>query len=233
MRSTNPGRRARLTRSSFYRDEYILNAAIKHYPKPYIALIHGIVMGGGVGVSVHGSHRIADETTTFAMPETGIGLFPDVGGSYFLPRMPGRDRHVSRADRRAAEDGRLRSMPASPRISCRQTEWDALIDALASGSAHRHGGAIARLRGPCRRPSSPNIATPIDRIFAEDSVEEILAALDAEHTDWARDTAKTIRSKSPTSTKLDVPPDPRRHEARIRRLHADGISHGEPHRRGP
>src|SRR5262249_34440253 len=60
----------------FYRDEYVLDAVIKHYPKPYVALIGGIVMGGGVGVSVHGSHRIADETTTFAMPETGIGLFP-------------------------------------------------------------------------------------------------------------------------------------------------------------
>src|SRR5258708_36010934 len=67
---------------SFYRDEYVLDAAIKHYPKPYLALIRGIVMGGGVGVSVHGTYRVADETTTFAMPETGIGLFPDVGGSF-------------------------------------------------------------------------------------------------------------------------------------------------------
>src|ERR1051325_1699465 len=72
----------------FYRDEYRLNAAIKHFPKPYVALLHGIVMGGGVGVSVHGSHRVADETVVFAMPETGIGLFPDVGATYFLPRLP-------------------------------------------------------------------------------------------------------------------------------------------------
>ncbi|MBV8801127.1 MAG: enoyl-CoA hydratase/isomerase family protein, partial [Alphaproteobacteria bacterium] len=73
----------------FYRDEYRLNRAIRHFPKPYVALLQGIVMGGGVGVSVHGSHRVANETVTFAMPETGIGLFPDVGGSYFLPRLPG------------------------------------------------------------------------------------------------------------------------------------------------
>jgi enoyl-CoA hydratase len=73
----------------FYRDEYLLNAAIKHYPKPYVALLRGFVMGGGVGVSLHGSHRVADETMLFAMPETGIGLFPDVGGSFFLPRLPG------------------------------------------------------------------------------------------------------------------------------------------------
>ncbi len=91
----------------FYRDEYILDAAIKHYPKPYVALISGIVMGGGVGVSVHGSHRIADETTTFAMPETGIGLFPDVGRKLLPAALSGRGRHVSRAHRCAPQDHRL------------------------------------------------------------------------------------------------------------------------------
>jgi enoyl-CoA hydratase len=73
----------------FWREEYILNAAIKHYPKPYIALIDGIVMGGGVGVCVHGSHRVAGDRFQFAMPEVGIGFFPDVGATWFLPRLPG------------------------------------------------------------------------------------------------------------------------------------------------
>src|SRR5262249_26971294 len=73
----------------FWRDEYRLNAAIKNYRKPYVALIDGIVMGGGVGVSVHGSHRVAGDRFSFAMPEAGIGLFPDVGATWFLPRMPG------------------------------------------------------------------------------------------------------------------------------------------------
>jgi enoyl-CoA hydratase len=74
--------------AEFFKEEYLLNAQIKAYPKPYIALINGIVMGGGVGVSAHGSHRVGTEKTMFAMPETGIGFFPDVGGTYFLPRMP-------------------------------------------------------------------------------------------------------------------------------------------------
>src|SRR6188768_2813770 len=73
----------------FWRDEYPLNLAIKNYRKPYVALIDGIAMGGGVGVSVHGSHRIAGDRFSFAMPEVGIGFFPDVGATWFLPRMPG------------------------------------------------------------------------------------------------------------------------------------------------
>jgi len=74
---------------AFWHEEYILNAAIKRYPKPYVALIDGIVMGGGVGVSVHGSHRVAGDRFQFAMPEVGIGFFPDVGATWFLPRLPG------------------------------------------------------------------------------------------------------------------------------------------------
>ena len=74
---------------TFWRDEYPLNVAIKRYPKPYVALIDGIVMGGGVGVSIHGSHRVAGDRFQFAMPEVGIGFFPDVGATWFLPRLPG------------------------------------------------------------------------------------------------------------------------------------------------
>ena len=76
-------------RKRFWHDEYRCNTLIGEYPKPFIALIDGIFMGGGVGLSVHGSHRIISEHAMFAMPETGIGLFPDVGGTYFLPRCPG------------------------------------------------------------------------------------------------------------------------------------------------
>ena len=77
------------TTHMFFWDEYRLDFAVHEFPKPYVALVDGIVMGGGVGISVHGSHRVMTERTTFAMPECGIGLFPDVGGTAFLPRAPG------------------------------------------------------------------------------------------------------------------------------------------------
>src|SRR3954465_14071494 len=73
----------------FWREEYALNVRIKGYPKPYVSLIDGLVMGGGVGVSLHGSHRVAGDRYAFAMPEVSIGFFPDVGATWFLPRLPG------------------------------------------------------------------------------------------------------------------------------------------------
>src|SRR5690606_37587077 len=75
---------------ALYAAEYCLNPYLKTYPNPYVPRVDGIIMGGGVGLSVHGSHRVAGEKLMFAMPETGIGFFPDVGGTFFLPRMPGK-----------------------------------------------------------------------------------------------------------------------------------------------
>src|SRR5262245_166049 len=91
----------------YFREEYALNARIKRYRKPYVALIDGIVMGGGVGISVHGSHRVAGDKFTFAMPEVGIGFFPDIGATWFLPRLPGAlgTYCALTGERLAAEDG--------------------------------------------------------------------------------------------------------------------------------
>jgi enoyl-CoA hydratase len=185
----------------FYRDEYLLDAAIKHYPKPYIALISGIVMGGGVGVSVHGSHRIADETTTFAMPETGIGLFPDVGGSYFLPRCydgPEMGLYLALTGTRLASANVYWERIATNFVERKNRQ--ALLDRLAGGEDP--DTAIATLATPMPDNFVPDHREEIERIFAAHSVEALMTALDSEGTDWARSTAATIRKKSPTSIKL-------------------------------
>jgi enoyl-CoA hydratase len=183
----------------FYRDEYILDAMIKHFPKPYVALIRGIVMGGGVGVSLNGSHRVADESTMFAMPETGIGLFPDVGGSYFLPRLPGETgMYLALTGARLKSADALNSGVATHFVPAANT--DALIERLATGDAP--DAAITALAGDAGAPPLAQHQALIDRCFAGNSVETILSALAAELNEWAVATATTIRTKSPTSLKL-------------------------------
>jgi len=183
----------------FYRDEYLLDAAIKHYPKPYVALIHGIDMGGGVGVSVNGSHRVAGETMLFAMPETGIGLFPDVGGSYFLPRCPGEiGMYLALTGARLKTAEAIYAGIATHFVPA--TKWDDLLSTLSNGAPVR--SSISGLNETVPETFLVRHHEAIDRIFANNSVEEILAALDAEYEDWAQDAAKTIRAKSPTSLKI-------------------------------
>jgi len=183
----------------FYRDEYILDATIKHYTKPYIGLIHGIDMGGGVGVSVNGAFRVAAENLAFAMPETGIGLFPDVGGSYFLPRCPGQiGMYLSLTGARLKTPEALYAGIATHFIPI--AKWDVVIASLANGDAPEQV-----LNGVAESVPETFLVLhrqAIDRIFSGSSVEEILSALDNEREDWAGDAAKTIRNKSPTSLKI-------------------------------
>jgi enoyl-CoA hydratase len=184
----------------FYRDEYILDAAIRHYPKPYIALLRGIVMGGGVGVSVHGAYRIADETTTFAMPETGIGLFPDVGGSHFLPRMPGETgMYLALSGARLKTADCLYTRVATHFVPAEM--WGDFVELLMEGHDAKDVLAASFAKDPGLPPIAEHRAK-IDSIFAKGSVEAILMALDGDGSDWAQGTAKTIRFKSPTATKL-------------------------------
>jgi enoyl-CoA hydratase len=183
----------------FYRDEYVLDATIKHFPKPYVALIRGIVMGGGVGVSLHGSHRVADESTMFAMPETGIGLFPDVGGSYFLPRLPGETgMYLALTGARLKSADAVNSGVATHFVPAANT--DMLIERVAANEAP--DAAIAALAGSAGAPPLAEYRAAIDRCFAGSSVEAILSALDSDGNDWARATAATVRTKSPTSLKI-------------------------------
>jgi len=190
---------------AFWRDEYPLNALIKAYRKPYVSLIDGIVMGGGVGVSVHGSHRVAGDRFSFAMPEVGIGFFPDVGATWFLPRMPGEigTYCALTGERFNAADGFAAGI-ATHRVP--SARFPALLEGL-SGTV-----PIDAMLASFSEPAGegPIIArkAAIDRLFAGSSVEAILAALDGEagaddaDADWAAKTGASIRAKSPLSLKL-------------------------------
>src|SRR5579884_2274349 len=162
---------------AFWRDEYPLNAAIKRYHKPYIALIDGIVMGGGVGVSVHGAYRVAGDRFAFAMPEVGIGFFPDVGATWFLPRMPGElgTYCALTGERFGAADGVAAGI-ATHRIS--SARFPELMEALAGATPV--DAALAAFAEPAGEGPILARKADIDRLFAQDRVEDILAALDRE-----------------------------------------------------
>src|SRR5882762_9502750 len=133
---------------AFWREEYFLNAMIKHYSKPYVALIDGIVMGGGVGVSVHGSHRIAGDHFAFAMPEVGIGFFPDVGATWFLPRLPGEiGTYCALTGERLRAADAVATGIATHRVE--SVRFAELVEALCGAVSVDAG------RGRCAEPPSP------------------------------------------------------------------------------
>jgi len=181
---------------TFWREEYELNIRIKRFPKPYVAQIDGIVMGGGVGVSIHGSHRVLGERALFAMPEVGIGFFPDVGATYALPRLPDRagaylaltGERIGTADMLTLGLG-THAVPSSALADLRE--------ALTTGEP------VDAVLGPARTEPGPGPLEAhrpaIARCFEAESVMAILARLDADGSAFAQRTAATIRTKSPTS----------------------------------
>lgn len=194
---------------AFFREEYALNHLIHHFPKPYVALVDGICMGGGLGLSVHGSHRVVTERLVLAMPETGIGLFPDVGGGWFLPRFPGEaGTYLGLTGARCNAADALWLGYATQHVE--HSRLDGLVDALAAAdweSGAAHDVATRVLSGfhtdTGASPLSAH-AEEINRCFAASRVEDILTALDAEGTDWARETRATLARMSPSSLKVTL-----------------------------
>jgi len=190
----------------FFRKEYLFNWRVHHFPKPYVALIDGITMGGGVGASVHGSHRVAGDRLTVAMPETAIGFFPDVGGSWFLNRCPGATGVYAALTgaRLGPADALYLGIATHHAPGAR---YDALVDALAgadfAGNAHAAVDRVLRDfetdPGPADLPARQ---AAIDAAFGRDGVEAILAALQADGSAWARETADVLAEKSPSSLKV-------------------------------
>lgn len=188
------GRTDGIAAADFFRVEYTLNAQIKHYPKPYIALMDGITMGGGVGISVHGSHRIATDRTVFAMPETGIGLFPDVGGGWFLPRL----------------DGELGTWLALTGAQLRGSDvhaagiathyvpeiHDLKAELLAGGDIE---AVLAKYAKPAPVPAYAEHREIIDRCFGRGTVTDICLALKLDDSDWADAQGEILAKRSPLS----------------------------------
>ncbi len=201
------GRAGERLTDDFFRAEYTLNRLVHVFAKPYVALIDGVTMGGGVGLSVHGSHRVAGDRTLLAMPEVGIGLFPDVGATYFLPRLPGRlglflaltGWRLNAAD--AVYCGLATDYVPSARM-------DDLCTAFAEldWNEAQPGTLVDRVIERFKTPPAASQLQPhqdlIDHCFSARSVESILAALDESGDAWTAEVAGIIRRQSPTSLKV-------------------------------
>ncbi len=190
------GRAAR----EFFATEYRLNALLFDYAKPIVAVMDGIVMGGGVGISAPAQYRIATERTVFAMPETGIGLLPDVGGGWFLPRLPGETGMwlALTGARIKAADCLLVGLATDYVESAR-------VEALKAALVARPGEidtVLTEFEAEAGEPALAQHREAIDRAFARQGVEAIVQALEADGSDWAGQQLRTLSTKSPQALKV-------------------------------
>lgn len=191
----------------FFRNEYRNNELIGNYKKPYIAIIDGITMGGGVGLSVHGKYRIATERTLFAMPETAIGLFPDVGGGYFLPRisgnlgaylgltgfrLKGRDVQKAGVATHFVESSQLAELEND------LTQCKSLSD--VDGTLYKYSSLLKDTSEFVLKPHLEQI----EKAFGGDTIEDIVMNLHSDGSEWAMSTLKLISKMSPTSLKITL-----------------------------
>jgi enoyl-CoA hydratase len=185
----------------FFHDEYQLNHVLFTYPKPVVAFMDGITMGGGVGISQPARFRVATENTKFAMPETGIGLFPDVGGGWYLSRLEGRvGQFLALTGSRVAGSGCL-----ALGLATHYVPSSALAEAkmrIASEEVERIDGILGTVSDT--PPASKIVETlvQINRHFASNAFEDILASLDGDESAWAMKELATLRTKSPQTCKV-------------------------------
>jgi enoyl-CoA hydratase len=181
----------------FFFIEYRLNALLMAYPKPTVAVMDGVVMGGGVGLALPCQTRVVTERTTFAMPETGIGLFPDVGGGWHLPRLPGRTGLWL-----ALTGARIKGADCLALGLGTHFVQSAAVPELKAAVLAEGPQAVARFASdPGPAPLAPH-REALDRLFGADSVEAIVAALEGDGSDWAKAQLATLASKSPQTLKV-------------------------------
>jgi enoyl-CoA hydratase len=189
-----------VTAREFFFTEYRLDHLLFHYPKPVVAFMDGVVMGGGVGISRPARFRVGTERTVFAMPETGIGLFPDVGGSWYLSRMPdhiGLWLALTGARIRAADCELLGIITDYVEAA----KLEALKQAIVADPGELET-LLTEFEADAGRPPVAQHQDDIARYFAGPNVESIVQALEGAELDWTREQARTIRTKSPTSLKV-------------------------------
>ncbi len=195
------GRENKALFEGFFHDEYRMNQAIARLVTPYVAILDGVTMGGGVGLSIHGPFRVATERTLFAMPETGIGLIPDVGGTHALARLPGEiGTWLALTGARLKAADCLYAGIATHFVAVERLE---VLRGELAESAETPAEILGALHGHAGESSLPALRDGIDFHFGHDRVEDVLASLD-EGDDWARAQAATIRKMSPTSCKLTL-----------------------------
>ncbi|MGC5777896.1 enoyl-CoA hydratase/isomerase family protein [Methylobacterium sp. NFXW15] len=185
----------------FWRDEYRLDSRISRFEKPFVAVMDGITMGGGVGLSGHAAHRVVTERSRVAMPETGIGYLPDVGGTWLLPRAPGElGTYLGLTGAQiGAADAILCGMAD---VFVPSASLPDLIAVLASGE--EVDAALTRFaQNPGEAPLEAHRAV-IDRCFAFDMMDEIVSALDADGSGFAAETKEVLLTKAPTSLVLTL-----------------------------
>ena len=188
----------------FWSTEYRLNAMIsRYYPKPFVAIMDGIVMGGGIGLSGHASHRIVTERSMLAMPETGIGLVPDVGGTWLLGRSPGEvGIYLGLTGARMSGADAIFARFADTFVLTKQR--DELVAALREADRTNLDQIIASFASATPASELKALAPDLDRDFAGESVEAILAALERNGSPWAAKTLAGLKSKSPRALKATL-----------------------------
>jgi enoyl-CoA hydratase len=186
----------------FFFAEYRLNHLLFTYPKPTIVIMDGITMGGGVGISQPCDFRIATENTRLAMPETGIGLFPDVGGGWYLPRLPGRIGQFMVLTGARLDGAECHYLNLATHF-IEQAGLEELVERIMKAPSRAKGALGASASSVPEAKIELNLPQ-ITRLFASDELEEVLAALEDEESDWAQTERATVQTKSPLSCKVSL-----------------------------
>ncbi len=193
---------------AFFQLEYSMNSTLHHFTKPYVSLLDGITMGGGAGVSLHGSHRVATEKFLFAMPETGIGFFPDIGAGYFLNKCPSRLGFYLGLTGVRIKAGDAKALGLVTHIVA-HGDGDVLVQALCDADLSENAfdkvsETIERFAMQCAPSSLVEEQDEISAAFSQQNMEAIFASLNLLDTKWSAETLATLKSKSPLSLKVTL-----------------------------